>query len=131
MGGAASISTVDRFIARWIASSGQERANFQLFAAELCDLLGAARCQAVLSSVEHKNDTRSAVVAERVFNKWSVSRLGVAQPAPSNAYALLAISDRSSVRYAGIHNVTFSPLQGESACWYGASILGRPPLVLQ
>jgi len=35
--------TVDRFISRWAASSGAERANFQLFAAELCDLLGVPR----------------------------------------------------------------------------------------
>ena len=39
----AGTSLVERFIARWAASSGAERANFQLFASELCDLLGVAR----------------------------------------------------------------------------------------
>jgi SAM-dependent methyltransferase len=36
-------SDVDAFIARWGASSGAERANYQLFLAELCDLLGVPR----------------------------------------------------------------------------------------
>jgi hypothetical protein len=30
---------IEDFITRWTASSGAERANFQLFAAELCRLL--------------------------------------------------------------------------------------------
>jgi hypothetical protein len=34
---------IDAFIARWAASSAAERANFQPFAAELCDLLGVER----------------------------------------------------------------------------------------
>ncbi len=34
---------IDAFIARWAASSAAERANFQSFAAELCDLLGVDR----------------------------------------------------------------------------------------
>jgi len=33
----------DAFIARWRESGGHERANYQLFLAELCDLLGAPR----------------------------------------------------------------------------------------
>lgn len=35
--------TIDDFIARWSASAGAERANFQGFAYELCDLLGVDR----------------------------------------------------------------------------------------
>ena len=34
---------VDAFIARWAASGAAERANFQSFANELCDLLGVAK----------------------------------------------------------------------------------------
>lgn len=34
--------TIDEFIDRWAKSSGAERANFQLFTAELCDLIGVA-----------------------------------------------------------------------------------------
>jgi len=34
---------IDRFIERWGASGGSERANYQLFLAELCDLLGVER----------------------------------------------------------------------------------------
>ena len=36
-------SPVERFIVRWAASSGAERSNFQLFASELCDLIGVDR----------------------------------------------------------------------------------------
>mgnify|MGYP001374326873 CR=1 FL=1 len=43
MGAITDITAVDQFISRWAASSGAERANFQLFAAELCDLLGVPR----------------------------------------------------------------------------------------
>ena len=39
----ASGDPVEAFIARWSASSGAERANYQLFLAELCDLLGVPR----------------------------------------------------------------------------------------
>jgi SAM-dependent methyltransferase len=41
--GSAPGSDVEAFIARWSASSGAERANYQLFLAELCDLLGVPR----------------------------------------------------------------------------------------
>jgi len=34
---------VDNFIARWQKSGGSELANFQMFADELCDLLGLPR----------------------------------------------------------------------------------------
>lgn len=34
---------IEAFIARWGASSGAERANYQIFLAELCDLLGVPR----------------------------------------------------------------------------------------
>lgn len=40
MGSTTDQSNIERFISRWAASSGQERANFQLFAAELCSLIG-------------------------------------------------------------------------------------------
>ena len=31
--------SIEDFIARWAASEGAERANFHLFASELCDLI--------------------------------------------------------------------------------------------
>ena len=34
--------SIDEFIMRWTASAGAERANFQLFASQLCRLLGVA-----------------------------------------------------------------------------------------
>lgn len=34
---------IEDFIARWSASAGAERANFQGFAYELCDVLGVPR----------------------------------------------------------------------------------------
>jgi len=33
-------ASVEKFIARWRASAASERANAQLFAGELCDVLG-------------------------------------------------------------------------------------------
>lgn len=39
--GASSAAEIDAFIARWTASSAGEIANFQTFARELCDLIGA------------------------------------------------------------------------------------------
>jgi len=41
--------TVDEFIAKWQVSGGNERANTQLFVADLCDLLGVERPQPTLS----------------------------------------------------------------------------------
>lgn len=41
--GAAGAAAVDAFIARWGSSAGAERANYQIFLAELCDLLGVPR----------------------------------------------------------------------------------------
>lgn len=43
MGSTTDLTAIDRFIDRWAKSSGQERANFQLFAAELSDILGVPR----------------------------------------------------------------------------------------
>ncbi|MEP6520123.1 hypothetical protein [Microcoleus vaginatus] len=34
---------VETFITRWAGSSGNERANYQLFFAEMCDALGVDR----------------------------------------------------------------------------------------
>jgi len=39
----APVHELDAFIARWGASAGAERANYQLFLAELCDVLGVPR----------------------------------------------------------------------------------------
>jgi len=36
-------SDVDAFLARWQPSGGHERANYQLFLTELCDLLDVPR----------------------------------------------------------------------------------------
>ena len=36
-------SAIDAFIARWQHASGTERANYQLFLTELCELLGLPR----------------------------------------------------------------------------------------
>ena len=36
--------TIDEFIARWTArEGGAERANYQMFLSELCDVLGVSR----------------------------------------------------------------------------------------
>ncbi|NBX30046.1 hypothetical protein EBR04_06330, partial [bacterium] len=42
-GRGAGAAALDAFIARWGASAGAERANYQIFLAELCDLLGVPR----------------------------------------------------------------------------------------
>ena len=36
-------ASVDDFIARWTSADGTERANYQLFALDLCELLGVAK----------------------------------------------------------------------------------------
>jgi len=43
---------IEDFIARWAASEGAERANFQPFALELCDVLGVERPHASVSDAE-------------------------------------------------------------------------------
>jgi len=42
-GGGSGAAALDAFIARWGSSAGAERANYQIFLAELCDLLGVPR----------------------------------------------------------------------------------------
>ena len=42
-GRGADAPALDAFIARWAASAGAERANYQIFLAELCDVLGLPR----------------------------------------------------------------------------------------
>ena len=42
-GGPRGADGVDEFIDRWSKSAGAERANYQLFLAELCDLIGVPR----------------------------------------------------------------------------------------
>ena len=41
--GMSSLKGVDEFIVRWGESGASERANYQLFLSELCDVLGAGR----------------------------------------------------------------------------------------
>ena len=45
-------NSVETFIKRWSASEGAERANFQLFATELCDLIGVTRPAPSVSEAE-------------------------------------------------------------------------------
>ena len=53
-------STIAAFIARWRAASGSERANYQLFVTELCELLGTPKPDPA------RDDTRdNAYVFER------------------------------------------------------------------
>ena len=57
---ASAVSAVSAFITRWSAASGSERANYQLFITELCDLLGAPKPDPA------RDDTRdNAYVFER------------------------------------------------------------------
>lgn len=51
---------IEAFIHRWSASSGQERANFQGFAYELCDLLGIER-----PTPSHEDHNRNDYTFER------------------------------------------------------------------
>ena len=59
---------VDHFIARWTArEGGAERANYQVFLAELCDVLGVARPELLLPEMQ--------ILAKR-RPRWSARRLG-------------------------------------------------------
>ncbi len=51
---------VEAFITRWERSGAAERANYQLFLSELCDLLGVPRPDPATA-----DDTRNAYVFER------------------------------------------------------------------
>jgi hypothetical protein len=42
-GGGPGAAALEAFIGRWATSAGAERANYQLFLAELCDVLGVPR----------------------------------------------------------------------------------------
>ncbi|MCU0565733.1 MAG: hypothetical protein MUF49_03955 [Oculatellaceae cyanobacterium Prado106] len=46
------VNRVESFITRWQNSSGNERANYQMFFAELCDALGVPRPDAKGSVVD-------------------------------------------------------------------------------
>jgi hypothetical protein len=44
---------IERFVARWAKSSAAERANFQPFATELCDVLGVERPEVATGNLVH------------------------------------------------------------------------------
>ena len=56
----ASQADIESFIARWQASQAAERANYQLFLSELCDMLGVARPEPA-----GQDDARNAYIFER------------------------------------------------------------------
>ena len=55
-----SPSMIDAFIQRWAASGAAERANYQLFLSELCDVLGVPR-----PDPQAADDARNAYVFEK------------------------------------------------------------------
>lgn len=57
---ATSDPMLDSFLARWEASGGAERANYQLFLSELCDVLGVVR-----PDPTRPDDAENAYVFER------------------------------------------------------------------
>src|SRR5690242_10876903 len=61
----ANSSTVDAFIARWQGrEGGQERANYQLFLSELCDVLGVPRPDPAGATTEANDYVFERVVRE-------------------------------------------------------------------
>ena len=56
----ASQADIESFITRWQASQAAERANYQLFLSELCDVLGVARPEPA-----GQDDAQNAYVFER------------------------------------------------------------------
>ena len=46
---------IDTFLARWRGAGGSERANYQLFIADLCDLLDVAKPQAFLAAARARD----------------------------------------------------------------------------
>jgi hypothetical protein len=67
---------VQRFIDRWSRSAGAERANYQLFLSELCDVLEVARPEPTVD-----DDAHNAYVFERSVRfdnrdgTWSIKRI--------------------------------------------------------
>ena len=62
-----SQDTVSDFVARWKNSGASERANYQLFLSELCDVLGVPR-----PDPAGADDERNAYVFERAVTSTSV-----------------------------------------------------------
>ncbi|GAB3833640.1 hypothetical protein GCM10028895_52840 [Pontibacter rugosus] len=52
-----SIAAVEQFISRWKASGASERANYQLFLTELCELLGVEKPQPATDKVHEATYT--------------------------------------------------------------------------
>src|SRR5690606_40079288 len=50
---------VSAFVERWRASGASERANYQLFLSELCDLLGVEPPRPATRSEEHTSELQS------------------------------------------------------------------------
>ena len=44
---------VEAFIARWSPSGGGERSNYQIFLAELCEVLGVPKPEPAVADVAH------------------------------------------------------------------------------
>ena len=63
-------ATVVEFVARWVASGAGERANYQLFLSELCDVLGVA-----CPDPAHADDAQNAYVFERAVRCHSIFAL--------------------------------------------------------
>lgn len=51
---------IDTFLARWRGAGGSERANYQLFIADLCDLLGVAKPQPAVDETRESAASASA-----------------------------------------------------------------------
>ena len=56
----AAVDTLESFLSRWETSGGAERANYQLFLSELCDVLDVAR-----PDPTRPDDLENAYVFER------------------------------------------------------------------
>jgi hypothetical protein len=52
-----SASSIEHFMARWKASGASERANYQLFLTELCELLGVEKPRPASSNVQEADYT--------------------------------------------------------------------------
>ena len=93
-------SDIDEFIARWTASSGNERANFHLFAVELCDILGVPRPQ-----IAQENRNLNDYTFERTVKSSHISSVkatGGIDLYQKNSFLMEAKQSRQGLMHLGV-----------------------------
>lgn len=101
-----SSGAADEFIRRWESSAASERANYQLFLSELCDVLGVARPEPARA-----DDSQNAYVFERAVkfqNPDGTTSDGRIDLYKRGAFVLEAKQEANASRHRKPHNLNRS-----------------------